>query len=129
MLSALLAVKNSPNRHAADGRLACHGRQGGGAVGVAHNLAQDATVRAHRAAAAAAAPGEILGLEATFERDLSLGYCSSAQAEHRLAHELDRAGAIGRGGATARRPQCGLFVDFAKSTFDCETARLRHPNG
>ena len=47
---------------------------------------QDATVRAHRAAAAAAAPGEILGLEATFERDLSLGYCSSAQGEHRLAH-------------------------------------------
>jgi len=36
---------------------------------VAHNLTQDATVRAHRAAAAAAAPGEILGLEATFERD------------------------------------------------------------
>ena len=50
------------------------------------NLAQDATVRAHCAAAAAAAPGEILGLEATFERDLSLGYCSSAQGEHRLAH-------------------------------------------
>ena len=86
MLCAQLAVKNSPNRHAIDGRLACHGRQGGGAVGVAHNLAQDATVRAHRAAAAAAAPGEILGLEATFERDLSLGYCSSAQGEHRLAH-------------------------------------------
>ena len=37
---------------------------------MAHNLAQDATVRAHRAAAAAAAPGEILGLEATFERDI-----------------------------------------------------------
>ena len=36
--------------------------------------------------AAAAAPGEILGLEATFERDFSLGYCSSAQGEHRLAH-------------------------------------------
>ena len=86
VLCALLAVKNSPNRHATDGRLACHGRQGGGAVGVAHNLAQDATVRAHRAEAAAAAPGEILGLEATFERDFSLGYCSSAQGEHRLAH-------------------------------------------
>ena len=30
VLCALLAVKNSPNRHAIDGRLACHGRQGGG---------------------------------------------------------------------------------------------------
>ena len=46
----------------------------------------DATVRAHRAAAAAAVKSEILGLEATFERDFSLGYCSSAQGEHRLAH-------------------------------------------
>ena len=58
MLCALLAVKNSPNRHATDGRLACHGRQGGGAVGVLTNLAQDATVRAHCAAAAAAASGD-----------------------------------------------------------------------
>ena len=33
----------------------------------------------------AAAPGEILGLEATFERDLSLGYCSSAQGEQSRA--------------------------------------------
>ena len=41
---------------------------------------------AHCAAAAAAAPGEILGLEATFEHDFSLGYCSSAKGEHRLAH-------------------------------------------
>ena len=44
VLCALLAVKNSPNRHATDGRLACHGRQGGGAVGVLTNLAQDASV-------------------------------------------------------------------------------------
>ena len=96
---------------------------------MAHNLAQDATVRAHRAAAAAAAPGEILGLEATFERDFSLGYCSSAQGEHRLAHELDRAGAIAWTGATWEGLQCGLFADVAKSTFDCETARLRRCNG
>ena len=53
---------------------------------MAHNLAQNATVRAHRAAAAAAASGEILALEASFERDLSLGYCSSAQGEQSLAH-------------------------------------------
>ena len=67
--------------------------------------------------------------QATFERDFSLGYCSSAQGEHRLAHELDRAGAIACAGATWEGLQCGLFADVAKSTFDCETARLRHPDG
>ena len=66
---------------------------------MAHNLAQDATVRAHRAAAAAAASGEILGLEATCERDFSLGYCSSAKVSTCLptnALELERLRALKR---------------------------------
>ena len=50
------------------------------------NLAQDATVRAQCAAAAAAASGDFWALEGSFERDLSLGYCSSAQGEQSLAH-------------------------------------------
>ena len=97
MLCALLALKNSPKRHATDGRLACHGRQDGAAVGVLTNLAQNATRVSTLCSSGGSRVRRFLGLEATFERDFSLGYCSSAQGEHRLAHELDRAGAIGRG--------------------------------
>ena len=44
VLHAHLAVKHAPKRHTSDGLLAWHGTQGGGAVGVLTNLAQDATV-------------------------------------------------------------------------------------
>ena len=127
MLRAHLAVKHAPKRHTSDGLLAWHGTTGGGAVDVLTNLAQDATVRAQCAAAAAAASGDFWALEGSFERDLSLGYCSSAQGEQSLAHHPHRARAIGWGAATVRRPQCGLFADVANS--DCETARSPHPDG
>ena len=85
-MRAHLAVKHAPKRYTSDGLLAWHGTQGGGAVGVLTNLAQDATVRAQCAAAAAAASRRFLGLRGLFERDFSLGYCSSAQGEQSLAH-------------------------------------------
>ena len=75
------------------------------------NLAQDATVRAQCAAAAAAASGDFWALEGSFERDLSLGYCSSAQGEQSLAHQPHRARAIGRGAA------CGDRATSAMRTF------------